>query len=256
MKTLKTTLLIAAMFLLLPNMTLAQESKNQAFYVHEDQVKPSMLQEYNKISKEFADICKKHNLQDVSWNVAETNTGRYLNISPIENMADLDKNVFAPLAEKMGEEAFGKLFKRFNKCYDKHGDYITYLNTELTYMPEGISTTTEGQNFRKWHFLYVAPENIQNLKGKLKEIKALYAKKGSKEYYRIYHNGFGNMGDYYVAVISAKDAEDYAKKSKENDALLGEEGKKLFGEMMKYVLEYKTETGEMRPDLAYTPVKQ
>lgn len=231
----------------------AQETKNQAFYIHEDQVKPSMIQEYEQVSKEFTEACKTHNLPDVSWNIAATSTGRYLTISPIENMADLDKNVFEPLQEKMGEEAFGDIFKRFNKCYDKHGDYLVYLNNELTYMPEGISTTTEGENFRRWHFLYVAPENIQNLKGKLKELKALFEKKGSKEYYRIYHNGFGSMGDYYVAVISAKDAQDYEKKSAENDVLIGEEGKKLFGEMFEYVLKYEVETGEMRPDLGYSP---
>ena len=120
-------------------------------------------------------------------------------------------------------------------------------------MPEGISTTTEGQNYRKWHFMNVTPNNIQNLKGKLKELKALYTKKGSKEYYRIYHSGFGTMGDYYLAVVSAIDAEDYAKKSKENEVLLGEEGEKLFQELFGYVDEYKTESGGMRPELGYAP---
>ncbi len=253
MGTQKFNYLLVSLLILPMCLIQAQESKNQAFYVHEDQVRPSMTLEYEAISKEFAEVCKKHHLQDVSWNVAATTTGRYMNISPIENMAALDNNVFAPLREKMGDEAFGEIFKRFNKCYDVHRDYIVYLNEELTYMPEGISLTQEGQNFRKWHRLYVAPENIQNLKGKLKELKALFEKKGSKEYYRIYHNGFGAEGDYYVAVISAKDAEDYARGSKENEALLGAEGEKLFGEMFTYILRYESDEGEMKPGLAYAP---
>ena len=253
MRTLKKIIFITLAAMLVPFIGTAQGEKNQAYYVHEDQVKPSKIHDYDMVSKDFVEACKKHNLQEMSWQIASTDTGRYFNISPIENMAELDKNVMAPLAEKMGEDAFRNLFKRYNECYDKHGDYIIYLNKELTYMPEGISTTTEGQNYRKWHFLYVTPSNIQNLKGKLKELKALYTSKGSKEYYRIYHNGFGNLGDYYLAVISAVDAEDYAKKSKENEALLGEEGKKLFDEMFGYVLKYETETGQMHPNLAYTP---
>jgi hypothetical protein len=253
MRTLKTSLFITVVLMLLPNVILSQESKNQAFYIHEDQVKPSMTQEYDKISKEFAEACKKHNIQDISWNIAATNTGRYMSISPLKNFAELDNNVLAPLSEKMGKDAFQDLFKRFNACYDKHGDYVVYLNNELTYMPEGASVTTPGENYRIWHRLNVTPENIQNLKGKLKELKALFEKKGSKEYYRIYHNGFGTMGDYYIAVISAKDAGDLARKSSENEILLGEEGKKLFGEMFKYVSKYEVETGEMRPDLAYSP---
>ena len=252
MRTLKTPLLLAVMLLLF-NTAHAQEKKNQAYYIHEDQVKPSMLQEYEAVSKDFMEACKEHDLQDVAWNIAATSTNKYLTISPIENMAELDNNVFAPLMEKMGEEAFRDIFKRFNKCYDVHRDYIVYLNKELTYMPEGIDINTEGKNYRKWHRLYVAPENIQNLKGKLKELKALFEKKGSKEYYRIYHSGFGTEGVYYVAVLSAKDAEDYARQSKENQALLGEEGKQLFAEMMKYVLRYEMDEGEMRPDLAYAP---
>ncbi|WP_339706061.1 hypothetical protein [uncultured Kriegella sp.] len=251
MKTKKLNFLLALLLMTPLALLQAQESKNQAFYIHEDQVKPSKIQEYEQVSKEFAEACKTHKLSDVNWTTATTTTGKYLTIAPIENMAELDQNVFSPLMEKMGEDAFTNIFKRFNECYDRHGDYIVYLNNELTYMPEGISTTTEGENYRKWHFLHVAPNNIQNLKGKLKELKALYQKKGAKEYYRIYHNGFGNMGDYYVAVISAKNAEDYAKKSTVNDELIGEEGKKLFTEMFKYVLKYEVESGEMRPDLSY-----
>lgn len=253
MKTKKLNFLLAILLLTPLALLQAQENKNQAFYIHEDQVKPSKIQEYEKVSKEFAEACKTHKLPDVSWNTAATTTGRYLTIAPIENMAELDKNVFTPLMEKMGEDAFTDIFKRFNECYDKHGDYVVYLNNELTYMPEGVSTTTEGENFRKWHFLHVAPNNIQNLKGKLKEIRTMFAKKGSKEYYRVYHNGFGNMGDYYVVVLSAKDAEDYEKKSAANDVLIGVEGKELLGEMFKYVLKYEVETGEMRPDLSYSP---
>ena len=253
MRTLRKILLIALASILGISVSVAQNEKNQAYYVHEDQVKPSMVQAYEEVAKDFANACKEHNLEGISWQVASTNTGRYFNISPIENMAELDKNVMAPLSEKMGEEAFRDLFKRYNDCYDKHGDYIIYLNKELTYMPEGISTTTEGQNYRKWHFLHVTPNNIQKLKAKLKELKAMYAEKGSKEYYRIYHNGFGSMGDYYLAVVSAVDAEDYAKKSKENEILLGEAGQKLFGEIFNYVLKYETASGGMHPDLAYTP---
>ena len=53
-------------------------------------------------------------------------------------------------------------------------------------------------------------------------------------------------------VISAKDAQSYAKTSEETDKLLGEEGEKLFNDLMQYVHKYESKTGRMRPDLAYT----
>lgn len=254
MKTLKTTMLLAIILLLMPIISNAQA--NQTFWIHADQVKPSMTGEYEKVSKDFIAACKKHDLKDADWTTAQIDDGTYLSITPIKNMADLDKNTLAPLAEKMGNENFRAIFDRFNKCYDKHGDYIVMLSNDLSYMPNGLTINTEGKNYRKWHFLYVTPENVQNLREKIKELKALYEKKGSKEHFRIYRAGFGTMGDYFLAVVSAKDAQDYARQSDENEALLGEEGKKLFEDMFKYVDKYESKTGGMRPDLSYTASKK
>lgn len=253
MKTLKTTFVSAILIFLIPMIASAQG--NQAFWIHADQVKPSMTNEYEKVSKDFIAACTKYDLKDADWSTAHIDDGTYLSITPIKNMADLDKNTLAPLAEKMGNENFRAIFERFNKCYDKHGDYIVVLNSELSYMPNGLTINTEGKNYRKWHFLYVTPENVQNLSGKIKELKALYEKKGAKEHFRIYRAGFGTMGDYFLAVVSAKDAQDYANQSDANDALLGEEGKKLFEEMFKYVAKYESKTGTMRPDLSYSAPK-
>ncbi len=253
MKTLKITMLLAITLLLTPTISNAQG--NQAFWIHADLVKPSMNSEYEKVSKDFIAACTKYDLKDADWSTARIDDGTYISIMPIKNMADLDKNTLAPLAEKMENENFMELFERFNKCYDKHGDYVVVLNSELSYMPNGLTINTEGQNYRKWHFLYVTPENVQNLRGKIKDLKALYEKKGSKEYFRIYRAGFGTMGDYFLAVVSAKDALDYARQSDENDALLGEEGKKLFEDMFKYVFKYDSKTGNMRPDLSYSALK-
>ncbi len=122
-------------------------------------------------------------------------------------------------------------------------------------MPDGLTLNTPGQDYRKWHFLYVTPANSQALRAKIKEIQALFVKKGSKEHYRMYHSGFGTMGEYYLAVISAKDEQSYAKASTENDVLLGDEGKKLFAEMFALLDRYEVKTGNMRPDLGYTAKK-
>lgn len=252
MKTMKKLLGLSLLMCLAVNMLPAQ---NQAFWVHADEVNPGMNQEYEKVAKDFVSACKEHKLEGADWATARMDDNTYLTISPIENMADFDKNPLAPLREKMGDEAFGKIFERYNKCYDKHGDMVVVLNAALSYMPDGLTTTTEGQNYRKWYYFYVTPSNIQNLKGKLEEIKALYEKKGAKQHYRIYHNSFGSTGDYYVAVVSGKDPVSYAQVNDDTNKLLGEEGKKLFDEMMKYVLKMDIKSGWMLPDLSYTAEK-
>ncbi|MCM4161319.1 hypothetical protein FHG64_06585 [Antarcticibacterium flavum] len=226
-------------------------SANQAFWVHEDNVRPSMVKEYEAVTKDFIDACKKHNIKGANFATATLDDGTFLSISPVTNMADLDKNPLAPLAEKMGEDNFRQLFARFNKTYDTHRDYMVHLLTDMSYMPNGLSTNTPGEDYRKWHFFHVTPENAPALRTKMMALRDLYEKKGSKQHFRVYRNGFGNS-DYYLVVISAKDAQSYAQTSAENNTLLGPEGERMFDDILKSVEKYETRTGHMRPDLAYT----
>lgn len=256
MKTVKFISLLFAIAVLPTDELFAQSTNaNQAFWVHEDQVKPSMLKEYETLTKDFITACKEHDLKDADWSTATLEGGTYLSITPVNNMADLDKNTLAPLVDKMGEEKFRAIFNRFDKTYDVHKNYMVHLISDMSYMPKGLSTNTPGEDYRKWHFFHVTPENVANLRNKMKEIKALYQEKGADQHFRIYRNGFGTAGDYYLVVISAKDAQSYHTTSDQTDVLLGEEGEKLFDEMMQYVHRYESRTGSMRPDLGYVAKK-
>ena len=250
MKTLKATILILIFVFLAPYSTSAQKM----YRIHEDVVKPSHIMEYENIIKELLALVKKHNLQDVKWITAVTNDSRYLFVSPMENYAELDKpNFVSALIEKEGREKIVELFNRMDKCYDTELDYIIRLNEELTYMPDGITQTPEGENYREFHYIYVAPGNRSTVKEKMKAIKDLYKNKGSKTYYRVYNNGFGTDGEYYMVAIAAKDQEHMAQKGKSNKALFGEDGEKAMWDMYSNVLRYKKVEADMRPDLAYSP---
>ncbi len=253
-KSLKASLIIALALMLLPIVISAQDSNNiQAYAVHEDPVYPSMVAEYEKISKQLVENCKKYNIQETRWITTMTDDYRYLYVTPINNMADLDKNGFATLQEKMGKDAFNNLFNSFNSCYEKHFDYILNLDKGLSYMPNGITQTPEGQPYRRFIYYSVTPENYKKFTKKGKEIKDLFVKKGSKVYYRIYRSGFGTSSNFVMVAIAAKSAEDFEKLSMENQELLGDEGKNLFGELLKYTAKYETVSGWIRPDMAYQP---
>ena len=253
MKTQKTTLLIALTFVFFTNFAIAQNNNSQAYSVHEDQVKPSMIAEYEKGMKALIEKLKEHNIQEANWMTSTLQDGRYLHVAPIDNMADLDKRQFAALAEKMGGDAMGKLFADLDKCYNNHGSYVIRLDKNLTYMPNGITLTPEGENYRRFFYLHVKPKNYSKLVEKMKAIKELYVAKNSKVHYRIYHAGFGVMGNYIMVAVAATDGAEYEKRSAENNTLLGEEGKALFDEMFKLVSKFEAFTGAVRPDLGYSP---
>ncbi|RKN81683.1 hypothetical protein [Ulvibacterium marinum] len=252
MRTLKTTLIIVLALLAVPCIS-QEDSKSQAFWVHEDVVKPSMISEYETVCKELTDAMKTHNIQEMNSIVANLSDNRYLWVGPIENMAQLDKPLFATLAEKMGADKMGGLFDRMDKCYDIEQNYIIHLDKELSYMPGGITQTPEGQDYRKFHYFHYTPGNRAIVKKKVEDIKNLFTNKGSKLDYRVYRSGFGTRGEFYMVAIAAKDAADYANKISANNELMGEEWLKTYTDFTSTLEKYEAFEGNMRPDMAYAP---
>ncbi len=224
----------------------------QKYYqVHQDNVKPSKMMEYEKIAKEFHEACVEHNVQ-TSWITTSLDDFRYLYVSPVENFADLDKRPFADMAKAMGDK-FGDMFNRFDQCYDTHGSYIIALSEDLSYMPEGMSQTQEGQDYRDFYFIYYLPKDHKQMKEGMKAVKDMFASKGSKNYYRVYHTAFGNMENYYLVAMSSKDAIDSATKTEENKKVLGPDRMETFMKVMSYATKMEEVTGEIRRDLCYSP---
>ncbi len=249
MKTIK-SILLALIVCLTANLSQAQ----QAFQIHQDNVKPSKVMEYEAIAKEFNAACKEHNVEG-TWYAASSNDFKYFYISPIEKMADLDERPMADMAKAMGDK-FTDMFNRFDKCYDTHGTYIILRDDELSYMPEGEVNAPADENYRKWFYMYFTPENGKKMREGMKAVKAFFKEKGSTEYYRVYTNGMGQMEQYYMVSVSAKDEIDSAKREKANREVLGPDRWDVFSKVMNYTTRMEEYSGAMRPDLAYVSKKE
>ena len=253
MKILKITILLALMLLVIPLTTSAQQtSTKQAYVFHSDPVYPSKLTEYEAVARKLSEKCTKHKTK-AGWATFKMNGTNYVYVSPIENMAELDENAFSDLQEKIGNEAFGNLFNEFNPFYDSHSDYVMILDKELSYMPSGINITPKDLNYRHNTLYYFTPKNYDKAVEIAKEFKKLYAKKGSKEYYRVYHSGFGTSGNYILVARASKNAAEFEKARMESNALLGEEAGKLFNKLLAVLLKSETMTGYLIPELSYFP---
>lgn len=230
----------------------SQENQNQAYWIHEDRVKPGYIEEYENHSKNLVKMAKDNDFQEMGWSVAQMDDGTFLSVTPVDDFAHLQGLSFASLQEKVGEDNFSDFMNGFNKYYDEHGDYIVVLDRSLSYLPAEQQDLT-GKDFRKWHFMQVPADKVSEMRQKLIELKDVHAKNNSKMHYSLYRTGFGQMGNHFVAVIPATNAEEYARLSAENGEILGDEGKKKFQEMLDLVSDYRNISGRMRPDLAYMP---
>ena len=250
MKNFKITLLFIGAFLLFSTNTL--KAQDQMYWIHVDHVKPAMQTEYVKTAKEFADACKTHNVPDMQFNVWRHDDGSYYYSSPMKNFAEMDKDGLKPLRDKMGADKFKTMFERFDKCYDAHQSFMMTHKSDLSFTPD--SKSAEG-DYNKYHYMYVTPANSKAVAVKLKEIKDLWAKKGSKLPYIILHSGFGAEEEFYLAIVRNKNAQSAELASEENNKILGEDWGKKWDELYPLLTRYKIETSMYQTDLSYNPKK-
>ncbi|NCP61384.1 MAG: hypothetical protein GW839_13940 [Flavobacteriales bacterium] len=230
-------------------------AQNQFYRIHVDHVYPSNSDAYEKISKRLADLAKE-NKEEKGWNVLWTNDNRVISIEPISGWQELSDDFMPNTRAKLGDEKFGEIFEEFDKHYDNHNDYIITLSNSLSYMPDGMTTTPEGKNYRKNIVMYHKARDRKKIAEIAQKYKDLYTKKGSKSHYRFYFSGFGNEESYILVSSAAVSPLEYAKQAEENRKLLGEDADKLWNELSQFVTKLEYTEGNMMPELSYSPAKK
>jgi hypothetical protein len=254
MKTIKLLGLIMCCCMFVFNMQSQDDSRYQRYLIHMDPVKPPMQADYEKTAAEFVKMCKDNNYAH-DWMTLSTEDSQYFYISPMKNFAEMDENPMASLREKVGAEKFGKVFEDFDKCYDTHTDFVLSLDKELSYMPDGMTTMIEGENYRENTRYYFAPSNMDKALEAAKAFKKFYSDNNLGMHYRLYRSGFGADGTYFLVAVAAKDAMDMERKSAEARKAMGPKAEELFGNLNKVLLKTETMRGWMRPDLSYISAK-
>ncbi len=257
MHTFSKSILTFVFVLLASAALLAQDApapKSQMVYIHEDPVYPGKVADYEKVSKTFLDNAKKYKLED-SFAVFQGSDGTFSNCVLIENMAELDKNPMAAMAEGMGKDAFRAMFTDFDKCYASHRDYMLVRAAGLSYMPEGEVFFGADKPFRKYLTFCYTPENQKALGELLGKIQKLSRDKKPEMHYNIYISRFGTADNYFMVEEAAKDAVEFETISAADEKALKGVGDELMGELMKLVLRRETKTARMRADFSYTAAK-
>ncbi len=251
MKLVKTRLFVLALALLTCTLNFAQDQPTM-FSVHTDNVRFDKMMQYEEVAKQMKENCVKHNVQGASWTAISVEDGRYVYVTPISSMADLDKNPMGNLAEKMGKDEMSKMFTKMNECYDSHSNAVVHLRTGLSYHPESAGSS-DGKNFREYHFLYYPPRHSQAMYEAMQGVKKMFEDKGIKNAYSVYHSGFGSEESYYMVSISGSDSVEIAQNGKSNDEAFGEEGQAVFYQVIQLTSRYDQVQARVRPDLSYSP---
>ena len=234
--------------LLFSAMAFGQGDNTQLFIVHEDVVKPSMIAKYEQTSKALKDLLEAHSYSDLKYMTVQSDNNRYLYLSTAENYAEMDKNVWAGIFEKAGDE-LNRIFEGFDGCYDTHWNYTLRLNHDLSYDSEGINN--DDKLFRHFTWYYIDPAMESEAHEVAKEWKELFKSKGVKQSYRIYQSDMGMHTPMYIVIQQAKDQASWLKESEAAQKALGEDGARLSAKTAALCTKIEEFNGRMRPDLAY-----
>jgi len=247
-----TNLLVAACFIYASTLTTNaqnEEQKSQMLMIHVDHVISSKSMLYEEANKGFNALCSEHGFKGAdTWTFAQGN-GDYMHVSMIDNMADLDKNPFAEVVEKAGKEAWASMYSKFDGTYMEHESYIVNGHPGVSYKAEQIAE--EGNNYRVWSYNYYENKDSEKMKEITKKWKELYEAKNIENGFTIYSAGLGHPGPVIVVMQWAKSASEFYAQAEKNQAILGEEGKKLGEETTKLIVKHEKVDGWFRPDLSY-----
>jgi hypothetical protein len=250
MKTITYAIAICLLATLIPFQTQGQNDNDQMFAIYTYEIKPEKVKAEEAFVKEMKAKFKQYNVESPTWSTAVTNTNSFMYIVPIENMAQLDDNPWGPIIKKMGEDNWKKFTDKAKGHESSSSSSVSVLDSELSYMPEGLDPTTEGQDFRAWNIFHIKPGKYDEAKAVAKKIREVYAANKSKFYYRVYHNRFGGDGNTMVIVSSHRNMGDYYQNVEAARSLVQKDIEKLYDELLTYVVKQNRVYGNMRPDLS------
>ena len=226
----------------------AQENNSQKFIVHEDLVYPSKIANYEAAAKLLAETMKEHNAGMAYMTIA-FDDDRYMYLSPIDNLAELDSNPFEAVIEAMGEEAFDKMMSSYDNTFETHKDYVISLENDLSYNSKDI--VLEGVNYRHITYNFVMPDKWDEAKAIAKEWTELHASKSAPHGYRIYTGGLGTEPSIMVVRWARSEAE-LQDQMEANRQALGDISD-LYNRTMAIIRKRETYGAWMKPDLSYQP---
>ena len=230
-----------------------EELKDQLFSVHKDNVKPSMVGQYEEAINDLLAAFKEHGMEIPTMRSAQTDDFTYYYLSPIENYAALDEMnaKWDEFIEKIGEEKWSEMEAGFDGCYSSHKDFLIKRSGELSYHPENPRLEGKDASFIHWDWYWIEDGKESEAMEVLKEFKNLFAANNIVDLYNIWLTEMGTDIGVIVVTQVAKDAEDYYSMVEKRKELMGDEMDMLYEKFVKYVKKFEHENGTLRHDFYY-----
>ncbi len=232
----------------------AQEMEKTKYMIWEVQVSPQQLQNLTK-----AISTQNKFFQEKGYpytNISQYTNDGYLWYSvPFKNYADMDEMENSmPKIWMENQEKMREIGKMFEVSYTTVGRIILESQPELSIQgpqPEGTPTGSRFRFFEKFYLKPGAGEKFEELTKKYVELRKKHGiEHGFYTFYPVFAQDMDAV--YFIDDTGDSPAEHYAL-NEEQWKKFGEEGEKLWQEVMPLVKKIETHLGQINYDLMYVP---
>jgi len=235
-------------------LAMAQEKMDgKLFWLHEEVVKISKWDQYEKTSKQWVDLMTKGGLDLPAVYASQRNDGHYYYLIPLDNYAEADKfsDIFNSAIEKIGKDEWKEFMMQNNSSMETSMDYVVRRSDKYSYDPEVPRLKQDERGFIHWIFFTYSPEKRQEVLDVLAEWKALYKKNNIPDGWTIWFPEIGFQNNMIALTEDAKDAPDFYAEMDNNSKKIKDDENKLWEKLSANVLTIEDKYGKPRPDLNY-----
>ena len=231
-------------------------AKPQMSLVMMQDVKPSMVMQYEAATKEMCALLTKHKADSSEVNFF-TLSGPELGYVYVIPLADGFSSMDAvherwmKAVQSIGAENWQAIQAKADACVNSSSVIHSVYREDLSYVPETPAVKQEDVGYAHYEFLYIIPGKEQEFAAIAKEWKELYEKNGIKRSWVIYEQVTGDdLPLYLMAEVAESEADYYATTAKIRERL-GEAGVELGMRSTALIRRIESMSGRPRPELSY-----
>ena len=254
MKRIYAVILTLTILLYASQFSYSQENVKTKFMIWEVQLSPLQLENAKKAITAENAFYKDHNYPNMSV-TQYTNDGYLWYAVPFKDYADLDKmQAASQKLWKDNPEKSKEIGKLFDVSYTKVGKIILESQPELTIQAEQANGPQTGSQFRVFEKFYIKPGMNEKFEGLVKKYVELRKKSGNTSGFYTYYPAFApDMNVVYFVDYSGSNPSDHFKLNDEQWQKFGDEGQKLWQDVVQVVDKMETHLGQIDFDLMYVP---
>jgi hypothetical protein len=234
-----------------------QANKGQLWALHQETVKPSMVAQYEAVTREFAATFNKYRPEgsDLGYVALMSEQFVYTYAVRIKDTAGYDsiEENFMAVAKKMGMEKWMDLWKRGSDPIESTRDLVVLEPAGLGYQPPNPRLKPEEMTFFHYDYYYIMPGHEQEAAAIARDFAALFRKKNVADGYRLFQAVIAPEAPVIVVQVGARDGADYYNANAKALALVGDEGKALFARAFAITRRFDSHNARLRPDLSLLP---